>query len=200
MDSSGSVSHWIDQLKVGERDAARELWERYFHQLVRLARARLQGAARRVADEEDVALSAFDSFCRRAEEGLFPRLEDRDDLWRLLVTLTERKAIGLIRRERRQKRGGGAVLDEEALAGSDGEGSGIDQVAAPEPTPEFAALMAEECRRLLDELPSDELRSITVWKMQGDTTEEIAVRLGCAPRTVERKLQMIRNRWERGVA
>jgi DNA-directed RNA polymerase specialized sigma24 family protein len=62
--------------------------------------------------------------------------------------------------------------------------------------PEFAAEVAEECRRLLHALDSDELRSIAVWKMEGDTTEEIATRLSCAPRTVERKLHLIRTLWE----
>jgi DNA-directed RNA polymerase specialized sigma24 family protein len=199
MDAADSVSAWIGQLKAGEQAAAQQLWERYFHQLVQLARGCLQGAARRVADEEDVALAAFASFCKRAEQGRFPQLNDRDDLWRLLVALTERKAIGLVRHERRQKRGGGAVLGEGALAGDLGTGEGLDQVAGHEPTPEFAALMAEQCRRLLDQLGSPELRDIAIWKLEGDTVEEIAVRLGCAPRTVERKLQRIRSRWEQDV-
>jgi DNA-directed RNA polymerase specialized sigma24 family protein len=194
----GSVSYWIEQLKAGESLAAQKLWEGYFERLVRLARARLRGAPRRAADEEDVALSAFDSFCRGAERGRFPQLTDRDDLWRLLVTLTERKAIGLVRHERRQKRGGGAVLGEGDVAADDrtsAPDTGIGQVAGREPTPEFAALVAEECARLLDGLGDNELRSIAVWKLEGDTTEEIAARLGRAPRTVERKLRMIRSLW-----
>ena len=58
-----SVTHWINQLKAGDPDAAQKLWERYFRRLVSLARKK-----RRAADEEDVALSAFDSFCRGAEQ------------------------------------------------------------------------------------------------------------------------------------
>ncbi|HJZ57290.1 MAG TPA: ECF-type sigma factor, partial [Gemmataceae bacterium] len=88
----GSVTHWIDLLKAGDRAAAQPLWERYFPRLVGLARARLRGAPRRAADEEDVALSAFDSFCRNAEAGRFPDLTDRDGLWRMLATFILRKA------------------------------------------------------------------------------------------------------------
>jgi len=73
--SNGSVSHWIGQLKAGNHAAAQELWEDYFQRLVRLARRKLRGRSRRAADEEDVALSAFDSFCRGAALGRFPRLE-----------------------------------------------------------------------------------------------------------------------------
>ena len=118
MSMPGSVTHWVGQLKAGERDAAQQLWEAYFRRLVGLARKKLQGAKVRTADEEDVALSAFDSFCRGAEHGRFPQLGDRNDLWRLLVVITGRKAIDLIQKEGRQKRGGGALLGESALLGS----------------------------------------------------------------------------------
>src|SRR5262245_43166917 len=107
MAPEGSVTHWLGQLQAGDPAAAQPLWQRYFRRLVGLARQRLRHAPRRAADEEDVALSAFDSFCRGAEQGKFPRLHDRDNLWRLLVALTARKAVDLIRHEDRQKRGGG---------------------------------------------------------------------------------------------
>jgi RNA polymerase sigma factor (sigma-70 family) len=199
MSSEGSVTHWIGQLQAGNSAAAQPLWERYFQQLVHLARKRLQGAPRRAADEEDVALSAFDSFCRAAEDRRFPLLTDRDSLWRLLVVLTARKALHAIRDERRQKRGGGNVLDETALAGAstDENDSGLDAIIGSEPTPDFAAQVAEEYRRLLDLLGDTELRVIAVSRMEGYSTEEIAGRLSCAPRTVERKLQRIRGIWSK---
>src|SRR5262249_20194695 len=142
MSSDGSVTNWVDQLKAGDHAAAQPLWERYFRRLVELARRKLQGAPRRAADEEDVALSAFDSFCRGAEEGRFPQLSDRDNLWKLLVALAAHKAIDLARAERRQKRGGGAVLDDLAvldLRRSDSAEPGLEQVIGPEPTPDLPA-------------------------------------------------------------
>jgi DNA-directed RNA polymerase specialized sigma24 family protein len=195
MSERGSVSHWIAQLKTGDPVAAQKLWEGYFQRLVRLARARLQGLPRCAADEEDVALSAFDSFCRGAEQGRFPQLADRDDLWQLLVLLTARKAVDLIRRERRLKRGGGAAIEASAPVDSSGQPP-VEQLVGPEPTPEFAAQVAEQCQRLLDRLDSAELREVALWKMEGWTNEEIAAKLGCVPRTVERKLRMIRAVWE----
>src|SRR6516225_3701992 len=103
----GSVTGLLERLKSGDHEAARLLWQRYFPRLVALARKKLQAAPRRVADEEDVALSAFDSFCRRAEQGHFPDLKDRDGLWALLVVLTARKAADQLRHQQRDKRGGG---------------------------------------------------------------------------------------------
>ena len=106
MESRGSVTHWVGQLQAGDQAAAQPLWDRYIRRLVGLARKKLHSAPHRVADEEDVALSAFESFCRHAAEGRFPQLNDRDNLWQLLVVMTARKAHHLIRDERRQKRGG----------------------------------------------------------------------------------------------
>jgi DNA-directed RNA polymerase specialized sigma24 family protein len=193
MSARGSVTYWIEQLKAGDAVAAQQLWERYFRHLVTLARGRLLGTRRCAADEEDVALSAFDSFCRGAERGQFPHLSDRDDLWRLLVTLTAHKASHLRRDAQRQKRGGGAVFDQETLAA---DGPSLEQIVGREPTPEFAAQVAEEYQRLLDCLGDAELRAIAVWKMEGDTTEQIAAKLGRSPRTVERRLGLIRSLWE----
>src|SRR5689334_22900261 len=105
MPAPGSVANWLVLLKEGDSAAAQALWERYFPRMVALARKRLQGARRREADEEDVALSAFDSFWRGAREGRFPHLTDRDDLWRLLVVITARKALDLLERQGRKKRG-----------------------------------------------------------------------------------------------
>jgi DNA-directed RNA polymerase specialized sigma24 family protein len=183
---AGSITHWIGLLKAGQNDAAQKLWECYFGQLVRLARGKLQGRGRAATSGEDVALSAFDSFCRGAEQGRFPRLNDRSDLWQLLVLITARKAIDVIEYEARKKRrapGGAAAAPA------------LEDVIGREPSPEFAAQMAEECHALLAGLGDHELQTVAVWKMEGYTNEEIAERLGCVPRTVERKVRVIRSIW-----
>jgi RNA polymerase sigma factor (sigma-70 family) len=187
MSDERSVSHWLGQVRLGESGAARMLWERYFPRLVGLARKRLQDAPRRVADEEDVALSAFNSFCRAAEAGRFPDLLDRDGLWRLLVTLTARKAAHLLRDQARLKRGGAAA------AGGDDR---LEEALGDEPSPAFAAELAEGYQRLLARLADKELEAVAVWRMEGYSVEEIADKLGYAPRSIKRKLQLIRELWE----
>jgi DNA-directed RNA polymerase specialized sigma24 family protein len=195
--SSDSVSQWLARLRAGDRAVAQKLWERYFRRLVGLAAARLRGAPRRAADEEDVALSAFDSFWRGAVKGRFPQLQDRNNLWALLVTITARKAHQLVLHGGRQKRGGNAVLDEAALAGSGSGLHSLEHVIDHAPTPQFSAQVVDEFRRLLAMLPSADLQSVSQWKLEGYTNEEIASRLGCALRTVERKLRVIRSLWDR---
>ncbi len=113
-ESAGSVSRWIIDLKAGDTQALQPLWDRYYATLVERARAKLRTLHSSTAlnDEEDLALSAFQSLFQGVREGRFPRLEDRDDLWRLLVHLTACKAVDQHRPENRQKRGGGKIVNE----------------------------------------------------------------------------------------
>jgi DNA-directed RNA polymerase specialized sigma24 family protein len=196
MPSEPSVTLWLQLLKAGDRAAAQPLWEKYYAQLVRHARARLAGTFRTVADEEDVALSAFASFFRGIEQGRFPHLDDRNDLWRVLLMLVAQKRAHLIRRQTAAKRSGGQVSNEADLPPSNEESdTALAQAVGPEPTPEFAVQVVEECRRMLDKLGEEGLRSIAVWQMEGYTVEEMAERLSCSPRTIARKLAIIRDRW-----
>jgi DNA-directed RNA polymerase specialized sigma24 family protein len=192
--ANGSVTRWLGQLQAGDPAAAQPLWERYFRRLVGLARKRLHGAPRGARDEEDVALSAFKSFFRGAARGRFLDLADRDCLWRLLVVITCRKASHLRRDEGRQN-GGTEPFTTGTLNKSD-EGSVLDQLLSREPTPEFAAQVTEECERLLRGL-DDDLRSVALLRMEGYTVNEIAAGVGCVPRTVKRKLKLIRQIWEK---
>jgi len=199
MPESGSVTHWLHQLNDGDAAAAEPLWHRYFDRLVRLAGEKLRGTPKRAADEEDVALSAFDSFCRGATRGRYPRLHDRDNLWRLLITITDRKATNLARHEGRKKRDAGRVA-ADATPPSSGDSSAadrpIDRLISREPTPEFAALFAENVRLRLMQLEKIEHRQIAVLKMDRFTNAEIARKLRCSVPTVERALRIIRKTWE----
>lgn len=187
-----SVTQWIDGLRAGEAGAAQQLWTRYFERLNRVARRRLPQSVRRVCDEEDVALSAFHSLCEGIGRGRFPDLHDRSDLWPLLVCITARKSRARVREAGAQKRGGGRVRGESALQGS---GETARELVGREPTPAFAAELAEESSRLLDFLADPSLRRLAVLKMDGHSHEEIAAALSCSVRTVERRLALIRKLW-----
>jgi DNA-directed RNA polymerase specialized sigma24 family protein len=188
----------LDGLRKGNTQAAQALWDRYFERLVRLAGARLPGYGRRVYDGEDVALSAMRTFYRRLGEGQFPQLSDRDDLWRLLIVLTSRKATQYRRHENRRKRGGGRVLGESALGLPGAAVESVDALAeiiGREPTAEFAALLLEEHERLLAKFEDPDIRTVVRLKLEGDSCQEIAAKLGTSLRTVERKLRIIRLTW-----
>ena len=190
MSAPGSITHWINGLCAGDPVAAQKLWEGYFGRLVGLARHKLRALPRTSADEEDVALSAFNSFCQGAGQGRFPRLNDRDDLWQVLLLITQRKAIDLMQHEGREKR------DWRRVEPPNAERPPFVDIAGREPDPAFAAQVAEQCQRLLGALPDEGLRALAVRKMEGCTNEEIAALLTCSLATVERRLRLIRKEWE----
>jgi DNA-directed RNA polymerase specialized sigma24 family protein len=183
----GSVSGWVSQIQAGDASAAQRLWDRYFRRMVGLARARLR-ANGTPAEEEDVALSAFASFCHAAGQRRFPQLANRDDLWRLLVMLTARKVWRRRRREQSQKRGGGLMRSQDFELELDG-------IVGREPTPEFAAEVADELQARLACLKNADLVAIARSKLDGYTNDEIARQLGWARSTVERRLRLIRLQW-----
>jgi DNA-directed RNA polymerase specialized sigma24 family protein len=193
-EDQGSVTRWIVSIKDGDRQAIQPLWERYFARMADLARARLRAVHLKdpARDEEDAALSAFDSLCDGLARGQFPNLSDRGDLWRLLVVITSRKVLIQARRQLRQKRGGGNVRPASDFDGNDDDDDLLVRIVSTEPTPEFAAMVADEYRRLLDHLGNDGLRRVAVLRMEGLTGDEIAARLGCTRRTVVRQLSLIR--------
>jgi DNA-directed RNA polymerase specialized sigma24 family protein len=194
-----TVTDWLRQLQVGEVQAVQKLWQRYFPRMVNLARRQLRSVPRRVADEEDVALNAFDSFCRAVAAGRYPDLQDRHGLWQMLLALTINKAINLVSHAGRDKRAWQrTVLFSELKVGD--SGSGMRGLAAlllsGEPDPAFTAQVADRLQWLLGHLGDEPLRRLALLKLEGYTNPEIARQLGCALSTVERRLRLIRRRLE----
>lgn len=197
MQQEDSQASWIRRLKAGDPQAAETLWERYFEQMVRFASRKLGPASRRSADEEDIALSAMKSFYAAVAAGRFPELDDRDQLRRLLMTVTARKAIRQLRHAHRQKRGGNLVRGESVF-GRPGElqsACGIEQMAGKEPPAALASEMDEQFQHLLGRLGDQVLREVALLKLDGYSNEEIAEKLQCGLRTVERRLRTIRAVW-----
>ncbi len=194
---SNSVSEWLVGLQAGDDSAVSQLWKRYAGELVNLARQNLGNEPKVIADEEDVAQSVFRSICRGAAAGRFADLKSRDELWWLLLAITKQKAVNHIRRERAKKRGAGRVQAESQMSAA-AEGSGmfrLDDLAGQQPTPEFIVALDEQCNRLLNLLPDEQLRQIAIFRVEGYTVAEIAGKLKISTRAVERKLQLIRTEW-----
>jgi RNA polymerase sigma factor (sigma-70 family) len=197
MDEDDPVTRWIEGLKAGDEAAVADLWNRYFERLVRLARQKLGSTPRRVADEEDVAVSVFRCLCTGAQHGRLAEIADRGDLWRVLVTMTMRKTIDQQRRLSGKKRGSGRVRGESVFLRKSGEeGSpGLQQFGDGLPTPLMLTIIEEEGQRLLAALDDPKLRQIALWKLESFTNDEIAEKLQLTTRSIERKLHRIREIW-----
>jgi RNA polymerase sigma factor (sigma-70 family) len=177
-----SITRLIRAAQDDQASAVGPLLAAYFDRLVHLARQRLRNLPGLADYDEDLALRAFFSVYQRVRDPARPlHLAGRDDLWRLLAMRTISRAIDLIRRHR------------------PGEVPGVhdlERLLSREPTPDEAAQMGDDCRHLLDMLGDPQLRQIALWKVEGYTNDEIAARLDCVPRTIERKVSRIRGLWK----
>ena len=192
MSINESVTQWIELVKEGDADSAEQLWQRYFQKVCAFARKKLPNYTKREFDEEDVALSAIDTLYRGIQRGQYPRLNDRNNLWSLLVVITARKVSHKLRDRSVKKRGGEfAIISSMDQSNFDV----VKTIIGNEPTPDFAIEVSEEADRLLSMLPQDSTLKVAQLKMAGYTNQEIANELECGLRTVERKLMLIRRIW-----
>jgi DNA-directed RNA polymerase specialized sigma24 family protein len=187
-----SVTRLIERLKNKDSQAPREIWQRFFERLLPLARARLQALPDRTVDEEDILVSVFDRFFRAAREERFAQLNDRDDLWQILLMLTDRGVAQQYRRSQAQKRGGGDVRLLGDLAEAD---SRPCDTPDQEPGPEFVAAFNDHLSRALARLSDERTREVALLKLEGYENREIAQRLEISLSSVERKLRVIRQSW-----
>jgi DNA-directed RNA polymerase specialized sigma24 family protein len=199
---SNSVSQWLADLQQGDARAAQHLWDRYFNVLVDFARGRINKSARRTTDEEDVALSVFDSLCRGAKAGRFADLKGRDELWILLLALTRRKIVDQHRLYERTQQGPGLIEAETDLSRKFAANGffELESVLDEIPSPDLVVQMDEEWQRLMHLLRDNTLRRIAGWRIEGYSIDEIAHKLDILPRTVNRKLMLIRSRWLKEIA
>ncbi len=193
-----SVTRWIDDLKAGDRDAATKIVDRYFLRVMQLVQRRLPPRVRRAGDEEDVALSALNSLVGRMEEGQFEGVVCRDELWRVLVTISRRKAATHIERETAQKRGAGNVRGD-SIFGDDpaGEPPGFERFAGNQVEPGAELELRETVERMvgfLQGLDDQALLDIAIWKSLDMPDTWIAEQLDCSTKTVERKRRRLREK------
>lgn len=183
-------------LREGDENAARELWDRYSARIMRLAARKLGGYCKRVADEEDVALSVFRRLYQEVEDGGFPELEDRGGLWNLLIVLTSNRVVDQKRHFATGKRGGGNVRGDSVFLNrlSSGSARGFDGQAGTDVPPSMLLELAEAHDQLMSRL-DEQLAQIARWKLEEQDNTEIAERLGITPRSVRRKLERIREIW-----
>jgi DNA-directed RNA polymerase specialized sigma24 family protein len=157
----------------------------------------MTGLSLRAADEEDIAISAMNSFCRMAKGRKEP-IADSTELWKLLATIAKRKVNKERQRQFADKRQEYRLVDEAGASPNYGDqdksaAQGLDRYAGREPSPELAAELAETWERILS-LP--DVDDIVILKRDGYSNREIAEKLGCSTRTVQRSIEKIRKEWE----
>lgn len=189
--TEASLSQWHAELCAGDPQATTRLWETYFERMVAVARKRLRGARTSVRDEEDVALSAFKSFCLGVQQGRIALDQSQLNLWPLLVTITLNKAIDQIRHDNRHKRSTHTENTEGPLD--------LQELVSHDANPELVAAASESFERLLevlDRTQDNDLRELAIASIEGNTPAEIAAVMNCSTRTIQRKLKTIQSLWK----
>src|SRR5947209_1959229 len=180
------------RLRAGDDDAAAEVFRRFTHRLIGLARSRLDHLIRRKVDPEDILQSVYRTFFRRYARGAFD-LESWDGLWGMLTVITVRKCDYRRKFFRAACRDVGREVAPPAAA--DAPAPEIEALAR-DPTPSEAARLAETVEQLMRELTGRE-REMLALSLQGHTTEEISAQVGRSERTVQRVLKRVRAQLER---
>jgi DNA-directed RNA polymerase specialized sigma24 family protein len=119
------------------------------------------------------------TFFRRAPEGRFPKLSDRNSLWSLLAAITLNKATSLQRRQFAEQR------DRRRL-------KSLETMLENGPSDELLDSVIDEGNLLLDALSDESLKTVARLRMGGYTNQEIADQMGISLATVKRKLSVIR--------
>jgi DNA-directed RNA polymerase specialized sigma24 family protein len=148
----------------------------------------VRGLAPGAGDEQDVAQSAFRAFFDAAANNEAVQLESRDELWRLLMTISRRKATDRVRHELRARRGGKARRRSE----------GLENVSATTASPAEITELQDLLDHLMLSLESaadDKLKTVAVMRLEGLSTQEIAEQLNCTVRTIQRKLHILEWLW-----
>lgn len=174
-----------------------ELWNQYYGRLKKAVASRVGSIRRPVADDSEVALSAFQSFVERARAGQFPDLVDEDAMWRLLRTIAIRKANDLRKHLRAKKRGGDrAILSQADLESDDERGVRLDRIVASLDSPSLDVEVADLFNALMAKLPDDRHRNAILLKLQGAPVVVIAECLATSTRSVQRILKQIQQQWQ----
>jgi DNA-directed RNA polymerase specialized sigma24 family protein len=184
----GSITLHVQGVKSGSTPDFEAIWSQYFGRLAALAGRNLSPIGKQFATPDEVAGSVLRILWEGARKDKFAPLNDRQDLWRLLVLLTEHKVIDKERQARAKKRGGAPGVGR---APSDL----LAQVPSKEPSPALVHELQDEMDRLLRLLPTATLQQIALWRLENRSVEEIAILLDVTTRTIERKLVLIRDLW-----
>jgi RNA polymerase sigma-70 factor (ECF subfamily) len=164
--------------RQGSQSAAARLYERYAHRLRALVHAHSTAAIGTRCDAEDIVQSVFRRFFQRAKEGTY-EVPASDELWNLFLVI----ALNRLRAEEAYHRA--AKRDVRLTVREPHHGRLLDHLEQPDPAAVYLDLVIREALEHLPELH----QQVVQLRIEGYEVAEIASKLGCGKRTVERALQ-----------
>ena len=154
----------------------------YLPKLIRLAARKLESSKNSLVEPEDVVSSVFRTVFRRLKSGKL-ELDDDDSIWNVLVTVLVRRLQNKIRHENAAKRSINKTVELEEF---------LTLVFSRDPDPQdavhFNQIIEDVCKHL-----NPESRNVFELKIAGYNNFEIADKLNISPRTVGRRIALIRD-------
>ena len=191
VEDTGSVSNWLKELKTGDQNAVEAIWNRYYQRVVEFAIRKMKINPDRAIDGEDIAQLTMHRFCLNATSGNYPDLDDRQQLWDLLVVYTLHRIRKHLRECNRTKRSGMHRVVFEFKR---------SQVLQDLRSPEAPTIMADMVQSWLDRLdredPSGQLKQIAIWSMEDISGSEIARIMKKRKSAILQQIRLIRLLWE----
>jgi RNA polymerase sigma-70 factor (ECF subfamily) len=175
----------VSKFRKGDQDAARQIVDRYLDRLLTLARRRISQRLASRVDPEDIVQSVFRTFFGRVKDGQFV-FADQDDLCKLLMRITLHKTLRQVAYHKAAKR-------DPNMETPHGEHHHEQLMALfdEEPTQEATVAFLDQLEHFLAQLRPQE-REILEMRLQGNSNEEIASKLGIYDRKIRRVIEHVR--------
>jgi hypothetical protein len=194
---SPQVPRQYEEPQYEEQQYIEALWSLYYERLKDVVRGRVHSIKRPVANESEIALSAFHSLVQYLRAKDQPELPNQNEIWYLLKRIAFRKASRTKKHLLAKRRGGecvtfpGAGLDNQLTSHN---GSSSNNKTA---IPVAAEIEAEDWfNALIKKLPDEKHRNLIYLKLEGYTFCEIAEILQMSTRTARRIAAKIQANWQ----
>jgi RNA polymerase sigma-70 factor (ECF subfamily) len=174
------------RFRNGQADAPTRLYLRYAERLQALADRQTSAELSRRLDPEDIVQTVFRTFFRRVAEGNYD-VPDGEEIWKLLLVIALHKIrdAGVYHKaaKRDVRRTSSGEANELAIQNA----AGKDEAAL--------AVLQMVVNDVLEGLPESHQRMIEL-RIEGHEVAEIAREVGRSKRSVERVLQVFRQRMD----
>ncbi len=185
----GSITRWLNNLRAGQSQAAAPIWRRYQAKLVSLASQQLEANPDRAVDGEDVVQSSFRNVCLAVQNGKYPDIDNREDLWGLLYIAT----VNRVRQHYRELK---AVKRSHISSRQTLKPSILEDLQSPFAEAQMADLLEYLLSRLDLEDPSHLLRKIALLYLDDHSASSIAKLLQKRKTNILISLRLIRSIWQ----
>jgi hypothetical protein len=181
---------------LSEQEVIESLWLLFYERLKMVVRGKVRSIKHPVANESEIALSAFQGLVQHLRERALPEIIDHNEMWHLLKRIALRKTNHTKRFLLAKRRGGERrIFNQADFVDRCRQSSDVGSLRVGRSFRNDEVDAIDWFDALLSRLPDDRHRDAIVLKLEGRTACEIAELLHISTRTVKRILSRIEQLW-----